>query len=125
VAYFIAAHWLKISHVPAVSQVVSNIPGERVRLLPSYERFLGSGFAVIAVDRMFGGVTDSVDNNTRPTILIYEDDRRLGPVHSNHADVGSVGRGTLFSLSKPEFDLLVFLERQYGPQNERSLILGN
>jgi hypothetical protein len=93
VAYFIAAHWLKISHVPAVSQVVSNIPGEKVRLLPPYEGFLDSGFAVIAVDRVFGGVADSIDNAWRSTILIYEDDRRLGPAHSNHADVGSVGRG--------------------------------
>jgi hypothetical protein len=91
--YFVAAHWLKISHVPAVSPVAPNIPGEKVRLLPPYERFLDSEFAVIVVDHMFGGVADSVDNNTRSTILIYEDDRRLGPAHSKHFDVGRLGRG--------------------------------
>jgi hypothetical protein len=107
VTYFIAAHWLKISYIPAVSPVAPNIPGEKVLLLPPYERFLDSEFAVIAVDHVFGGVADSIDNSTRSTILIYEGDRRLGPAHSKHLDVGSLGRGR-FSHYRDKNSIFLF-----------------
>jgi hypothetical protein len=107
VAYFIAAYWIKVSHIPAVSPVAPNIPGEKVRLLPPYERFLDSEFAVIVVDHVFGGVADSIDNETRSTILIYEGDRQLGPAHSKHFDVGSLGRGR-FSHYRSKNSIFLF-----------------
>jgi hypothetical protein len=107
VAYFIAAYWLKVSYVPAASQMVLSLAGERIRLMPPFEDFLGSRFAVIAADRVFGGLADSIDNETRSTIAIYEDGRPLGPPHSTHADVADIGRGR-FSHYRNRQSIFVF-----------------
>ena len=107
VVYFIAAYWLKVSYVPAAPQAVLRLAGERIRLLPPFEDFLGSRFAVIAADRVFGGVADSIDNEERSTIIIYEDDRRLGPAHTVHAEVADIGHGR-FSHYRYKQSIILF-----------------
>lgn len=91
-AYFIVAYWLKVSFVPP-THLVPNISGEKIRLRPPFEGFLKSRFAVISVDHVFGDLADTLDNDRRSPILIYEGDRRLGPAHSTHAEVGDIGQG--------------------------------
>ena len=36
---------------------------------------------------------DSVDNNWRSPVLLYENDRLLGPAHSSHDDIAHLGEG--------------------------------
>jgi hypothetical protein len=93
-AYLLVAHWLKLSYVPPViSKIEPKVAGTKSLLRRPFVRFLNSDFGVIAKDTIFAGLADSVDNNQRSPIEIYEDDRRVGPAHSSHADVAKIGRG--------------------------------
>ncbi len=58
-----------------------------------FVRFLSSEFGVIARDEKFANLADTFDNNRRSSIEIYEDERRVGPPHSAHADVTKMGQG--------------------------------
>jgi hypothetical protein len=93
-AYLLVAHWLKISYVPPIiSKIEPTVAGTKSLLRRPFVRFLNSDFGVIAQDKSFVGLADSVDNNERSPIEIYEDDKRLEPAHSTHADVAKIGYG--------------------------------
>ena len=99
-AYLLVAYWLKISYVPPfVSKVEPKVAGAKLLLHRPFVRFLNSDFSVIASDNLFGGLADSVDNNERSPIEIYENDKQLGPAHSQHADVARIGHGR-FSIGE-------------------------
>ena len=94
-AYFLAAHWLQVSYAPDPNFTFGpDVPGEKIRLVPPFARLNGSKFAV-AKERykLFDELADSDDNNGRSTIELYENGRRLGPAHSDHSDVASLGQG--------------------------------
>jgi len=93
-AYLLVAYWLKISYVPPiVSKVEPKVAGTKLLLQRPFVRFLDSDFGVIATDNLFVSLADSVDNNDRSPIEIYENDKRLGPAHSHHTDVARTGHG--------------------------------
>jgi hypothetical protein len=93
-AYLLVAHWLKISYVPPVfSKIEPTVAGTKSLLRRPFVRFLNSDFGVIAQDKSFVSLADSADNNERSPIEIYEDDKRLEPAHSVHADVAKIGYG--------------------------------
>jgi hypothetical protein len=88
------ARWLQVAYVPpAVSHAEPNVAGEKVLLRRPFVRFLSSEFGVIARDERFGDFADSADNNERSPITIYENESRIGPPHSVHADVAKMGLG--------------------------------
>ena len=103
-ACFIAAYW-KISYVPIAlnpreSDIADaknvrepDVAGIKVMLQPPFQEFMDSRFAVISNDISFSSNADTADNTTRSNIVIYEDDKPLGPAHSTHADVGNIGLG--------------------------------
>jgi hypothetical protein len=94
VTYFLVAYWLQLDYVPpAVSHAEPKVVGEKVLLQRPFARFMNSDFAVIARDEKFSGLADSVDNNERSPIEVFEDEKRLGPPHSVHKDIWAVGRG--------------------------------
>jgi hypothetical protein len=93
--YFVAAHWLQVGYAPDPNFAFGPaVPGEKIRLVPPFTRLAGSKFAV-AQERykLFDELADSDDNNVRSIIELYENDTRLGPAHSDHSDVASLGRG--------------------------------
>ena len=93
-AYFSVAYWLKVTYVPPhMSSIEPGVSGEKILLRRPFVRFLNSDFAMIASDHLFVALADSVDNNDRSTIEIYENEIRVGPAHSTHADVARIGRG--------------------------------
>jgi hypothetical protein len=94
-AYFVAAHWLQATYAPDPNFAFGpDVLGEKIRLMPPFAQLQGSKFAV-AKERykLFDELADSDDNNGRSTIELYENDTRLGPAHSDHSEVGSLGRG--------------------------------
>ncbi len=93
-AYFLVAHWLEAAYVPPrFSTVEPKVAGQKVLLRRPFLRFLNSTFCVIARDPAFEKLADSVDNNLRSPVEIYEDGKRLGPPHSKHEDVARIGYG--------------------------------
>jgi hypothetical protein len=86
-AYFLTAYLLTVTYQP------QRLIGEKVPLLRPFAVHLGSSFAATARDVFFSADADSIDSNERSTLLLYEDDRLLGPPHSTHADVANLGMG--------------------------------
>lgn len=85
--YFAAAIYLKASYVP-----MPKPPGGATGLQGRFERFGGSAFAYVA--RVpFEELADSDTDSSRSPIILFENDRALGPAHSSHADIGAIGRG--------------------------------
>jgi hypothetical protein len=94
-AYFLAAHWLQVGYEPDPNFAFGpDVPGEKILLLPPFARFEGSKFAVVKERyKFFDELADSNDDNGRSTIELYENGTRLGPAHSDHADIASLGYG--------------------------------
>ena len=90
--YVALAEWSKASFVdytPTGKTVV--------RIFRPFEKFGASSYAVIAHEWTTQGsledIADSADDNQRSPVLIYENGRQLGPAHSKHADIASLGMG--------------------------------
>jgi hypothetical protein len=93
--YCVAAHWLQVTFAPDLNFAFGpDVPGVKIRLMPPFAQLEGSKFAV-AKERyeLFDELADSEDNDGRSTIELYENDTRLGPAHSDHSDIASLGRG--------------------------------
>lgn len=106
--YLLIAGWLKVTYVPV--QEANGEPavaGQKFLLRRPFVRFLGSEFGVIAHDDWFAELADTVDNNYRSIVEIYEDGRKLGPAHSTHAGVAKIGHG-LFSHWRNNSAIFVF-----------------
>jgi hypothetical protein len=94
-AYFLTAYWLDRSYQPDPNFVFGpDVPGEKIRLLPPFAGHQGSPFAA-AKERykLFDDLADSPDNNHRSPIELYENGKRLGPAHSSHSDIATLGEG--------------------------------
>ena len=93
-AYFLAAYWLKTIYVPLdFSHAEPTVSGTKILLHRPFVRFLNSDFAVVVQDDLFANLADSADDKQRSTIEIFEDETRIGPAHSTHADVAKIGHG--------------------------------
>lgn len=107
-AYFLTAYWLKVTYATdAENLIVPNVAGKKVLLLRPYKGFNDSDMAVIATDRTFADLADTADDDDRSTIVIYENDQRLGPGHSVHLDVGKLGEGR-FSHWRFNYSMFLF-----------------
>ena len=94
VTYLSVAYCLKVSYVPpAISHIEPKVVGVKFPLRRPFVQFLSSGFAATAPDDLFANLADLADNNRRSTIELYENDKLLGPAHSDHADIAKVGLG--------------------------------
>ncbi len=94
-AYLVGAYWLKVSYVPDIYfEIGPRVAGEKFLLFRPFSKYLDSDFAV-GTERynLFDGLADSDDNNHRSTIELYENNKRIGPAHSNPLDIAEVGRG--------------------------------
>jgi hypothetical protein len=98
--YFAAAYWLQVAFDPPKS-------GERLLLERPFRAFLDSEFAVFAIDTMFSRIADSVDNNERSDVDLYEDGKLLGPAHSVHGEIGKLGQGR-FSHWRLNYSIFLF-----------------
>ena len=106
--YFAAAYWLKTSYVPmALREGGPKVTGVKIMLQRPFREFLDSKFAVISNDISFSATADTADDTTRSNIVIYEDDKPLGPAHSTHADVGNIGLGR-FSHWRFNYPMFLF-----------------
>jgi hypothetical protein len=114
-AYFLMAYWLTITYQPR------NLIGEKVLLFRPYIIHLDSRFAAMARDVFFSGDADSVDNNERSTLLLYEDDRLLGPAHSTHADIAKLGMGR-FSHWRNNGSVIIFSSSDNSDPNTNGRI---
>jgi hypothetical protein len=94
--YFALAGWSKLSWVDPV-------PKGRVlfRLERPFELYHEHGVSVyqLRAQEIFEALADTDDDPRRSPLLLYEDNRLLGPPHSPIEDVGRLGRGR-YSHSK-------------------------
>jgi hypothetical protein len=79
--YFVVAGYLKYSYLPH--------PHEK----PKFLRFGSVGYSYILNDLELDQLADSVENNTRSSVMLFEDGKPLGPPHSAHADIRDIGEG--------------------------------
>lgn len=85
--YFSAALGLKYSYVPPGVQGV-----EKILLRRPF--FKVEKFGFVADTAKLSASGDSFNDNGRSHVLLYENDRLLGPAHTSpHADIAEFGRG--------------------------------
>jgi hypothetical protein len=117
IAYFLVARWLQLDYVaPSVSHAGPNVAGEKVLLSRPFVRLGTSEFGVIVRDGKFGTIADSADNNQRSPIEIYENERRVGPPHSDHADIAEIGLGRYSHWRSHEANFLFSSSDNSDPQ---------
>jgi hypothetical protein len=85
--YFLVAFGLKAND-PVV--LTPKVDGMIVQL---HKPFVSHGSRFIAPDYWFGSVADSITDLCRSTIMIYEDNQPLGPMHSSQHDILTKGNG--------------------------------
>jgi hypothetical protein len=87
--YFTLASYFKYSYVFSGKEAAAVLRG--------FERLGDSPHAVVAHSWFPRGArlgeADSEKDNERSRVLIYEDDKPLGPPHSRHADIARLGMG--------------------------------
>jgi hypothetical protein len=103
--YFALAEWSACSYVDPTpkGRVVFRIHGP-------FEKLSGSEYLVVAYAgptaqflEVWDGLADSLADNNRSPILIYENARLLGPAHSLHADIANLGYGRYSHWKGQEF----------------------
>ncbi|QPF83916.1 hypothetical protein IC762_30350 [Bradyrhizobium genosp. L] len=105
--YFIVASWLSVACQPTF--IEPGASGERHVLMRPFIPFQSSKFAMTSIDPWFGDLADDgSQTDSLSPIMIYEDDKPLGPAHSTpHQQISTLGRGR-FSHWKGNFSVFVF-----------------
>ena len=96
--YFITAYWLEATFVPDPNGPPPSA-GIRVRLIPPLASY--NEFSVRVDVRMFADVADIGETDTRSSIELWENNRRLGPAHSTLNEIVSLGNGRFFHQRGP------------------------
>lgn len=86
--YFSTALWLKHSYVEPPKPA-----GELVRLDRPYLALRDSDVVFVAKAPLLDELSDTLEAPERSPFLLYENDRLLGPAHSEHADILEKGHG--------------------------------
>jgi hypothetical protein len=86
--YFPTALVLKHSHVP-----FDGAPLGAVWRLMYFQKDEASGHSYTSLTRVLRDVSDTQEFPTRSPVVLYEDDKPLGPPHSAHSDISNLGRG--------------------------------
>jgi hypothetical protein len=106
--YFPVAIYLKYSYIPQPEP-----PVIRSFMLPPFAKFDGDGHAYRTSTEFIASLdelADSADDRAKSPIVIYENNKPLGPAHSSHGDINQFGRGRfshwrgvgiIFSASDP------------------------
>jgi hypothetical protein len=104
--YFALATWLSFARDPAL--IKPDGRGERHELMRPFIPF-NSKFAMVSVDPWFGDLADVAGQfDSSSPIMLYEDDKPLGPAHSTpHAEISTLGHGR-FSHWKANYSVFVF-----------------
>jgi hypothetical protein len=73
-----------------------------VRLERPFERYMtyGASCYQIRSQEIFESLADTDDDQTRSPVLLYEDNKLLGPPHSPIEDVGRLGGGRYVHLKR-------------------------
>ncbi len=87
-AYFPIAITLKNSYDP----LGGGPPGTVWRLV-YFQKAENSGHAFTNLTRVLREVSDTQEYPERSPVILYEDDKPLGPAHSNHSDISRLGLG--------------------------------
>lgn len=86
--YFVVALWLK------TGDPVLIFPKVEGQLVPLHQPFTAiSAFGVVVPDHWFGAIADSVSDRCRSPVMIYENDKLLGPLHSTYNEIAAEGMG--------------------------------
>jgi len=89
--YFPVAIYLKYSYIPQPDP-----PVIRSFMVAPFAKFDGDGHAYQASTEYIASLdelADSADDRTRSPIVIYENEKPLGPAHSSHEDINQNGGG--------------------------------
>lgn len=85
--YFSVALGLKYSYVPPAIP-----PGEKVALHRPFSKIEKFGFVSDMPE--LSASADRLDDNARSSIVVYENDRPLGPAHTvPHSEIATMGHG--------------------------------
>jgi hypothetical protein len=85
-AYIPVALWLKQAYVP--------MPAPPGQATPLFRIYHGAGFAFRSpLDYLFLPLADDKPDAQHSPVLLYENDRPLGPAHSLPADIEHLGGG--------------------------------
>ena len=89
--------------------IAPTIRGEAILLRRPFQDFLDSPFAVSAIDYWFSDVADVAGQyDSSSPIMIYEDEKPLGPAHSTpHTDIAKFGHGR-FSHWRSHHSVFIF-----------------
>lgn len=87
--YFSVAYWLRATYVPHPGG-----SGDRVvRLTRPFDAYDEPGSAYIARNLSFDSFADTAEMAEQSPILLYENNKLLGPAHSAHTDIAEKGSG--------------------------------
>jgi hypothetical protein len=86
--YFSIAIYFRRTYVPVPPQTSS-----RIWLTGPFIPFIAGGSAYIAELPKFNYLADSLDDQFRSPLVLYEDEQPVGPAHSEHLDISALGKG--------------------------------
>jgi hypothetical protein len=94
--YSIAAWWLNATF--------TGIRGrENLFLVAPYRKLEGAAFISIRGTAKFEAMVDDEAHPNRSPMIVYEDDKPLGPAHSLHRDIATIGMGRFSHWEKSGF----------------------
>jgi hypothetical protein len=64
-----------------------------MRLNPPFEKYYFSDIAYVVKVPQLDAFSDNGNTPHRSNYLVYENDRPLGPAHSQHTDISKIGNG--------------------------------
>ena len=86
--YFPVALYFKSTYIPQPAP-----PKDRIWLTGPFLPFTPGGNAYLAWLPKFEELADTPDTAERSPIVLYENDRILGPAHSRHQEIADLGGG--------------------------------
>src|SRR5947208_13319981 len=86
--YFPIALYFKYTYVPQPDP-----RKDTIWLAGPFVPFIAGGKAYLASLPEFEELADTVEQNERSPMILYENDRPLGPAHSMHREIAKLGGG--------------------------------
>jgi hypothetical protein len=95
-AYSVAAWWLSATYTGVRGR-------ENLLLVAPYRKLDGSAYITIRGTAKFEALVDDEAHPNRSPMIVYEDDKPLGPAHSLHRDIAKLGLGRFSHWEKSGF----------------------
>ena len=96
-AYFPVAFWLKHSYVPLEE------PKGAVFRLNSFLKMSKKGFGYTTIIHRMATLGDTEDQPRRSPLMLFENEKALGPAHSPQEDIEAIGLGRFSHLKQVGF----------------------